>query len=73
MDNPAERRCDFCNQYYNLNSRKIPRLYISKRIDVTELKSVEYVANPDYCFNCMNSIFTFLERKHRLRFSVKKF
>ena len=73
MNNPAERRCDMCNSPYILNARDIPRISISKRVDISELKSIEYIANPDYCINCFNSILTLLQRKHRLRFAVRKF
>lgn len=71
--NPAERKCDRCNKYYILNARKIPRLSIIKRVDISELKSVEYVSNPDYCFNCMNSIINRLENSNKLRWHIRKF
>ena len=65
-----QRTCDFCNRTYVMNNREIPRLFISKRIDITDLESKDSIASPDYCDVCIMYIMRILERKRKLVFRV---
>lgn len=53
-----------------MNAREIPRLYISKKIDIDDLTSKDFIASPDFCSLCMMQIIRFIERKKKLSFSV---
>ena len=65
-----ERTCDFCLRKYVMNSRDIPRIYVSKKIDLSDIESKEYIASPDLCEVCVIPVIRMLERRNKLRFSV---
>lgn len=53
-----------------MNHREIPRLSISKRIDIDDLTSKDFVASPDYCDVCIQYIIRFLQKKRHLHFRI---
>ena len=53
-----------------MNSRDIPRIYVSKKIDLSDIESKEYIASPDLCEVCVIPVIRMLERRNKLRFSV---
>ena len=65
-----ERTCDFCDRKYTMNSREIPRLYLAKKIDISDIESVDYIASPDYCDICIVYIQRLLEKKRKLIYKV---
>ena len=73
LDKPYERTCDFCGRKYTMNNRTIPRLYLVKRIDISDIESKDLVASPDYCDICIMYIERILERKRKLLYRVNSF
>lgn len=53
-----------------MNNKLIPRVLITKRINLDDLTSKDFIASPDYCDLCITQIIRFLERKGKLFFSV---
>lgn len=53
-----------------MNSRTIPRIYISKKIDLDDLTSKDFIASPDFCDLCITQIIRFIERRNKLKYSV---
>lgn len=53
-----------------MNLRDIPRLSISKRIDIDDLTSKDAIAMPDYCDGCIQYIIRFLQKKRPLKFTI---
>jgi len=53
-----------------MNNKLIPRILVTKRIDIDDLTSKDFIASPDYCDLCITQIIRFLERKSKLSFSV---
>lgn len=67
---PWKRNCDFCGRPYNMNAREISRIYVSKKVDLSDLESKDFIASPDFCELCITQIIRFIERKNKLTFSV---
>lgn len=71
MQNESWRRiCDMCNQPYDLNNRQVPRIMVIKKINLSDIESKDFVAEPDYCDICILVIMKMLQRKNTLRFKL---
>ena len=53
-----------------MNNRDIPRLYLTKRIDINDLTSKDMIASPDYCDICIVYIQRILEKKRKLMYKL---
>lgn len=56
-----------------MNNRDIPRIYLMKRIDISDIESKDLVASPDFCDICVMYIERTLERKRKLLYRVNSF
>lgn len=70
---PWERQCDFCGRTYSMNLKEIPRVIIIKKVDLDELNSKDYVAEPDFCDVCIIKIIRTMEVRRKLTFKYNKY
>lgn len=53
-----------------MNNQEIPRLFITKKIAISDLEFKDSIASPDYCDVCIVYIQRLLEKKRKLIFQV---
>ena len=68
-----QRTCDFCGNKYTMNNKEIPRLIITKKVDIDDLTSKDFIASPDYCGICMMYIIRWLGKKSPIHFSFNPY
>lgn len=73
QNKPWERTCDFCDRKYSANAVEIPRLYISKKVNIDDLTAKDYIASPDYCDVCISYIIRLLEKRRKLNFKYSNY